>query len=86
MKATSNSVIAWYEKHDLSTKEVWREYRFPGGEIVHIDKPQFLIVTDNGHRIGAGTISHYIPYGWIELKWLNRDDRKENFICEENKE
>jgi hypothetical protein len=86
MKATSKSVIAWYVPHDLSTKEVWREYRFPDNEVVHIDNPQSLIVTDNGHRIGAGTMSYYIPYGWIELKWLNCADRKENFICEEKEE
>ena len=86
MKPTKNSLLPYYEKIDLSKREEWREYRFPGGEIVHIDAPQFLIVSDNGHRIGAGTVSYYIPYGWIELKWLNRSDRNENFYCEKSDE
>ena len=82
MKPTKNSLLPYYTKLDLSKWEEWREYLFPNGEIVHIDNPQFLIVSDNGHRIGAGEISHYIPYGWIQLKWKNKPERKEGFYCE----
>lgn len=82
MEPTKNSLLPYYKKIDLSTKEVYREYRFPGDEIIHINDPQFLIVSDNGHRIGAGAVSFYIPYGWIELRWLNKSDREVNFYCE----
>lgn len=82
MKPTENSLLPYYKKLDLSKWEEWREYVFPGGEIVRIDNPQFLIVSDNGHRIGAGEISHYIPYGWIQLRWKNQPQRKEGFYCE----
>jgi hypothetical protein len=83
MKQTKNSLLAYGEKIDLSDKEEWREYRFPNGEIIHINNPQFLIVSDNGHRVVARVMSHYIPYGWIELKWKCKDGRGDNFICEE---
>jgi len=85
MKPTNKSLFPYYTKIDLSEREDWREYRFPGGETVRIENPQFLIVSDNGHRIGCGEgggLSYYIPYGWICLMWRNRGDRKENFYCE----
>lgn len=50
--------------------ELWREYRFPGGEIVRIEGPIKLCVKDNGHRVwDEKNISHYIPSGWIHLTW-----------------
>ena len=80
MKQTSKSLIDWGRKIDLSGKEDSRTYRFPGGEYVKIDLPQFLIVSDNGHRVLDGSgISHYIPYGWIELIWVSLGDR--SFLC-----
>lgn len=82
MKPTPKSLLPYYSKLDLSPLEEWREYIFPGGETIRIDSPQFLIVSDNGHRIGAGEISHYIPYGWIHLCWKNKPERKEGFYCE----
>jgi hypothetical protein len=73
MKQTKNSLFPYYKKVVLSDKEEWREYRFPGNEIVRIESPQFLIVSDNGHRVfGLDDISHYIPYGWIHLQWKNK--------------
>ena len=81
MTETKNSLLDRAKKHDIRCEE-WREYRFPGDEIVRIEKPQFLIVSDNGHRVGAGEMSHYVPYGWIELKWKNVEGREANFICE----
>lgn len=55
---------------DISSEE-WREYYFPGGEIVRIDAPVMLNVSESrGHRIfDACGISHYIPPGWLHLKW-----------------
>ena len=55
---------------DISS-EKWREYRFPGGDIVRIEAPQKLNVSDSGgHRIyDAEGVSHYIPAGWVHLKW-----------------
>lgn len=55
---------------DISSEE-WREYQFLGGEIVRINAPLKLNVSKSGgHRIfDANGISHYIPPGWIHLKW-----------------
>lgn len=50
--------------------ELWREYVFPGEECVVIENPLKLCVKSNGHRVwDAQGISHYIPSGWIHLKW-----------------
>lgn len=84
MKQTENSLIEYYKKIDLKGKEEYRTYVFPGKEEVTIQKPEFLIVSDNGHRVYAEDgISHYVPTGWIHLYWANVDDR--TFLCEEKK-
>lgn len=53
--------------------ETYREYSFGiDGHVysVIINNPLKLHVSDNGHRIfGASGISHYVPLGWIDLKW-----------------
>jgi len=55
--------------------ELYREYIFPVPNskltnTVRINKPLKLCVTDSGHKLwDAYNISHFIPYGWIELKW-----------------
>lgn len=62
------------EFEDISS-ERYREYRFLGGDVVRIDRPLKLNVSESGgHRIfdGQGT-SHYIPAGWIHLSWVARD-------------
>jgi len=53
---------------DISS-ERYREYVFPTSS-VRIDNPLKLNVSKNGHRVfdSSGT-SHYIPQGWIHLKW-----------------
>ena len=80
MKHTPKSLIDWNRKIDLSDKETVRIYRFPGQEIVTINHPQFVIISDNGHRLlDADGVSHYVPYGWIELRWGNIGDR--SFAC-----
>jgi len=83
MKPTKNSLLPYYKKLDLSKWEARRVYVFPGGEEVVIEKPEFLIVSDNGHRVkDQSGRSHYIPYGWIHLWWDNCEGRKEGFFCE----
>ena len=84
MKQTENSLIEYYKKIDIKGKEVFRTYVFPGKEEVTIESPEFLIVSDNGHRVfDANGISHYVPSGWIHLYWKNIGDR--SFLCEEKK-
>lgn len=55
--------------------ELRRTYTWPDGSTVTIEAPQTLITSENGHRIvddeGNG---HYIPKGWIHLKWFNKPD------------
>lgn len=55
---------------DISSEQ-WREYQFLGGEKIRISAPLKLNVSESrGHRIfDANGISHYIPPGWIHLKW-----------------
>jgi len=53
---------------DISSEE-WRAYEWAEEEVI-INKPQWLAITDSGHRILDGEgISHYIPKGWIHLSW-----------------
>lgn len=54
---------------DISSED-YRSYTFPGGEVVTISKPLKLSVSAGGHRLfDAAGISHYVPKGWIHLKW-----------------
>jgi hypothetical protein len=54
---------------DISS-EMYREYVFPAGAVVRIDSPSCLHVSDSGgHRIWDGGLSHYIPVGWVQLRW-----------------
>jgi hypothetical protein len=64
---------------DISSEE-WREYTFASGATLHIEQPLQLHVSENGHRIydGAG-VSHYVPVGWIHLKWKAKDGSP-NFV------
>ncbi len=60
---------------DISSEQ-WREYTFGEGQTVRIDKPLQLYVSDNGHRIlDAEGVSHYVPLGWIHLKWQAKDGK-----------
>jgi len=79
MKQTEKSLIIWGKKVDIS-KENYRVYVFPEGDEIRINTPEYLIVSDNGHRIADSQgISHYIPYGWIHLYWENVDKDKYQF-------
>ncbi len=54
---------------DISSED-YREYRFPNGDFVRIERPVMLNVSKNGHRVwDEMEVSHYIPHGWIHLSW-----------------
>jgi len=59
---------------DISS-EAWRIYTFPSGATVEIQEPQRLHVSDSGgHRVfDAAGVSHYIPAGWVHLRWKAQD-------------
>lgn len=61
---------------DISS-ELYREYRFLGGDVVRIEAPLKLNVSESGgHRIfDAEGVSHYVPAGWIHLSWVARDGK-----------
>ena len=65
---------------DISS-EAWREYRFEGGELVRIEEPRAIHVSeDGGHRVfDASGTSHYIPPRWIHLIWKAREGQP-NFV------
>jgi len=84
MTKTENSLIPRGVEIDISS-EVYRLYRFPKGETVMIKKPMILIVSDNGHRvIDKEGYSHYIPYGWIHLKF-KVEKGESHFYCQNAK-
>jgi hypothetical protein len=54
---------------DIDSEE-FRIYRYPNKEEVRIDGPLKLAVSAGGHRLfDAEGFSHYVPKGWIHLKW-----------------
>jgi hypothetical protein len=55
---------------DISS-EAFRVYEFSNGKEVRIDEPLRLNVSPSGgHRLfDAGGTSHYIPKGWVHLRW-----------------
>lgn len=66
--------------YDISA-EMYREYTFPDGSVTRIDNPETLYLKDGDHpEIGGGShrvidldgVAHYIPRGWIHLKWNNK--------------
>jgi len=65
---------------DIST-EKWREYTLANGKKLLIDAPLYLHVSDTGgHRIfDAYQTSHYIPTGWLALRWKTKKGEA-NFV------
>jgi len=54
---------------DISSEQ-FRTYRFANGEEVTIKEPLQLSVSTSGHRLFDNDgVSHYVPKGWIHLKW-----------------
>lgn len=70
--------------HDFADigSEEFREYVFPGGELVRIDSPLKLAVSESGgHRLfDRSGLSHYVPPGWVHLRWRARDGEP-NFVA-----
>ena len=64
--------IEWRKIHH----EIYRVYEFIENEIVVIDRPVLLNVSESGgHRIlDANNVSHYIPAGWKHLYWETDDE------------
>ena len=56
--------------------EKYREYVFPQG-VIRIDEPLCVNVSaSGGHRVfSADGMSHYIPKGWMVLRWEAKTDR-----------
>lgn len=85
MPETASSLLPRGKKIFLNhpgTGELYRKYRYPGGEEVKIPNPVYLIVTDNGHRVlGGNGVCYYQPYGWISLTWVTKDGDP-GFFCD----
>lgn len=71
--------------NDISDEE-WRQYEFPGGVKVKIERPKTLFLKQppnpppapggQGHRVlDKNGVMHYVPAGWIQLTW--KSDKKE---------
>jgi hypothetical protein len=58
---------------DISS-EAFREYTLANGGALRIDQPLHLHVSESGHRVfAADGTSHYIPKGWLALKWQAKE-------------
>jgi hypothetical protein len=85
MATQSAEIIPFNNGSDLEfadiSSELWREYRFVGGEAVRIHGPLKLNVSaSGGHRVFDDSgVSHYIPAGWIHLMWQTKDGAP-NFV------
>ena len=70
---------------DISN-EAWREYTFPGGEVIRVANPVALNSKrkpeGDSHRIKAFNTqtrvcrSHYIRAGWLRIEWEAKDPFK----------
>jgi hypothetical protein len=65
---------------DISSEE-YRVYEFESGRSILISKPLRLNVSPSGgHRVfDEDGVSHYIPKGWIHLKWKSKEGQP-NFV------
>ena len=68
-----SNAIDWSPIED----EEWREYTFPGGDVIRVENPEYLNVSaSGGHRIRRGDDTQvYIPAGWICLEFNAPDWR-----------
>ena len=58
---------------DISS-EVECTYTFPSGQQVRVEGPQRLNVSaSGGHRIYAADGCHYVPAGWVHLRWTVKE-------------
>ena len=65
---------------DISSEE-YRVYEFETGRSILINHPLRLNVSPSGgHRLyDSDGVSHYIPKGWIHLKWKAKNGQP-NFV------
>lgn len=57
--------------------EQFREYVFPGGEVVRVYGIALNVSSSGGHRIkGSDGFAHYIPSGWIHLRWMPKNENE----------
>lgn len=62
-----------YEFTDISS-ERWRSYQFDPVDVT-IENPQWLAVSENGHRILDGDgVSHYVGFDGFYFKWQAEPD------------
>lgn len=53
--------------------EEYREYEWANGAKVRVSGKGLNVSASGGHRIeGVDGVSHYIPSGWIHLKWQSK--------------
>lgn len=63
-----------YEFVDISSEQ-YREYDF-NGVSVRIDRPAYLAVSENGHRVlDESGVSHYIGFDGFYFKWESKDGK-----------
>lgn len=62
--------------NDISSEE-YRVYEFGNGKIIRIDGPlQLNVSKSGGHRLfDSAGMSHYIPKGWVHLRWKAKVDQ-----------
>ncbi|MEX3983727.1 hypothetical protein AB4Y45_32615 [Paraburkholderia sp. EG287A] len=73
-----------HEFIDISSEQ-YREYSFagPAGIVtLRVENPTHLSVSESGgHRLfDAAGKSHYIPKGWVHLRWLAKEGQP-NFVA-----
>lgn len=81
----SKDFINKSENDFIDLNEIYREYIFqvpnsPFTNTIRIENPLKLCVKPNGHRVwDAKNESHYIPSGWIHLRWSVKNGEP-NFV------
>jgi len=61
-----------FDWRDISHEE-YREYVFPGGEVVRVSGTRQHITKSGAHKIdGVDGLGHYIPAGWVHLRWKEK--------------
>ena len=82
MEATNEGMVGMRNATDLEFEDIsseqFREYLFPGGEIVRIENPLKIYVDEESksHRVfDASGESHYIPNKWIHLRWKSKEGK-----------
>jgi hypothetical protein len=64
---------------DISTEE-WREYVYETKTIRIEFATQINVSPSGGHRLfSEDGVSHYIPSGWLHLKWKSKQGEP-NFV------